>query len=85
MDSKKKALLSEIFERFTSIVAERTTAEGLTMAEINHLMVHFACLVIATVARVMEADRIDSFLLAVIAQIKVNCGVGTDLRMPDLN
>ena len=86
MDSKMKALLIEINQLFTTSVATRAKAEGLTTAEFFHLIVHHACLNLATVILIsVKADQRDSFIQSLVEQIKDNCNKGIDSKMPDMN
>lgn len=86
MDSKMKALLIEINQKYSAIVDERAKAEGLTGAEFCHLITHHACLILATVLLIsVKADRRDSFIQSLVEQIKENCNNGIGFKMPDMN
>ena len=86
MNSKMKALLIEINQLFTTSVAKRAKAEGLTTSEFFRLIVHHACLNLATVILIsVKADQRDSFIQSVVEQIKDNCNNGIDFKMPDMN
>lgn len=86
MNSKMKALLIEINQKYSAIVDERAKAEGLTGAEFFHLITHHACIILATAARIgVKEDRRDSFIQSVIEQIIDYYNKGANLQTPDMN